>query len=75
MKRKKIRNTIGNYGYINANTWDEYLSEANSIIDNLDEPIDRKRLERTLEIIKDYDSFKYRYVKSVEPDFKVETKI
>ena len=44
MKRKKIRNTIENYDYIKANTWDEYLSEADSIIDNLDESIDRKRL-------------------------------
>ena len=50
---------------------DEYLSEENSVIDNLDDSIYKKRLESTLEIIKDKDAFKYIYVKSVEPDFKV----
>ena len=52
----------------------EHITAANSVIDNLDDWIDRKPLERTLEIIKDNDTFKYIYAKSVEPNFKVETK-
>lgn len=67
----KIKKVIGNYDYRNPNT---YLSDATNLIDNVEDNINRRGLEETLDKIKKDSSMKYVYLKSTAPSFKEITK-
>ena len=70
----KLRKTIGDYDYRNAQPGDNYISDARSIIDNLEDNINRSGIDKTLDNIKNNDAMKYVYIKNTNPNFKVETK-
>lgn len=68
---KKIKSVIGDYDYRNPNP---YLSDATNIIDNVEDNVNRRGLEETLNNIKNNSSMKYVYLKSINPTFKELTK-
>lgn len=70
----KLRKTIGDYDYRNAQPGDNYISDARSIIDNLEDDINRAGIDKVLDNIKNSDAMKYVYIKNTNPNFKVETK-
>ena len=71
---KNIRDVIGDYDYRNTQPGDSYISDARNILDNLEDSVNRKGLEKTLDEIKDSDAMKYVYLKNINPNFKAETK-
>lgn len=73
-QRKRINSVIGDYDYRNAQPGDSYISDARSIMDNLEDNINRSGLEKTIEDAKNNPAMKYVYLKNTDPSFKVETK-
>lgn len=61
---KNIRNIVGN-DYQNG-----YVSDAINMLDNIEDSVNRRGLEETLNNIKKDSSMKYVYMKSVNPSFK-----
>ena len=71
---KNIRKVIGDYDYRNPLPGDKYISEAYSIMDNLEDNINRSGLEKTLSDIKNNPAMKYVYLKDTNQPFDVVTK-
>lgn len=73
-EKSKIRNIMGNYDYRNVQPGDNYISDAWSILDNLEDNINNRGLDKTLDDIKNNTAMKYIYLKNTNSNFNVETK-
>ena len=60
----KVRNIVGGYG-------NEYLSHANSKLNNIEDSINNRGYEEFINELKNNKDFKYVYYKNLNPNFEV----
>lgn len=64
---KNIRNIVGGYG-------NNYLSSANSYLNNIEDKINNRGINEVIEDLKNNNDFKYVYYKNLNPEFEILTK-